>query len=319
MPAGILPSAFQALYTNFFADANRDVFNGEYAAAMDPYDVPLQGNANLLSPEQVKTLVVGARAQRVPTAFLLFHDGHLHVYLQVDKFHPRLGMPPSPWDDKLFAQKGELHRNQAVLVEWKNDYFHQLNQQILVPMPATIDATLAGEPEVECLGPYTQGEAGTELIKVRRTCFVPPKYVGMFLGSPLTPKEAWQRVRGQMVIDGTEVACKALVKYLQAALTRSAANAAPALELIEAPAAPLADALLLEHRQRILGEDFPELNVEGERRQQDQIAASIEELVRDNQAAREEARQEKHRDNTKSVNDLLGETGVQNDEIRAHR
>jgi hypothetical protein len=63
MPAGILPRAFQAFYSNFFADASHDVFNGDYAAAMTPYDVPLQGNANVLSPEQVKTLVVGARAQ----------------------------------------------------------------------------------------------------------------------------------------------------------------------------------------------------------------------------------------------------------------
>lgn len=113
MPAGIHPSAFQALYSTFFADASHDIFHGDYAAAMTPYDVPLQGNANLLSPEQVKTLVVGARAQRVPTAFLLLHDSKLHIYLQVDKFHPRLGMPPSAWDDRMFAQKGELYRNQA--------------------------------------------------------------------------------------------------------------------------------------------------------------------------------------------------------------
>jgi hypothetical protein len=71
MPAGIPSAAFQALYSTFFADASHDVFNGDYAAAMSPYNVPLQGNVNLLSPEQVKTLVIGARAQRVPTAFLL--------------------------------------------------------------------------------------------------------------------------------------------------------------------------------------------------------------------------------------------------------
>jgi hypothetical protein len=94
MPADIPVTAFQALYSSFFADAGRDVFNGDYTSAMLPYDVPLQGNANLLSPEQVKTLVVGARAQRVPTAFLLYHGGRLHIYLQVDKFHPRLGIAP---------------------------------------------------------------------------------------------------------------------------------------------------------------------------------------------------------------------------------
>jgi hypothetical protein len=209
MPAGIPTGAFEALYSNYFADASHDTFGGNYTAAMAPYDVPLQGNANVLTPDQIKTLVIGARAQRVPTAFVLYHDGRLHVYLQVDKFHPRLGMPPSPWDDKMYAQKGELYMNQAVLVEWKSDYFHQLNQQVLVPMPDTIDATIAGDPTLELLGPYTPGEADTELIKVRKTCFIPPRYVGMLLGQPLTPREAWERVRGQLVIDGNEMACKA--------------------------------------------------------------------------------------------------------------
>jgi hypothetical protein len=311
MPAGIVSTAFQAFYSSFFADANRDPFKGDYAAAMGPYDVPLQGNANVPAPEQVKSLVLGARAQRVPTAFLLLHDGRLHVYLQIDKYHPSLGMPPSVWDDKMFAQKGELYRNQAIMVEWKSDYFHQLNQQVLVPAPATIDATIAGQPDVELLGPYAQGEAGTDLIKVRKTCFVPPKYVGMFLGTPLTPREAWERVRGQMVVDGNEVSCRALVKYLQAALTRPAPNADPLLTLAEAPTAPVADAALMEHRRRILIEDFPELSEEVERRQQDQIAISLGELVRDNQAAREEARQEKQREKSKGVEEMLGETGVQ--------
>ena len=74
-----------------------------------------------------------------------------------------------------------------------------------------------------------------------KTCFVPPQYVGMFLGAgALTPREAWERVRGQLVIDGNEIACRALVKYLQAALTRSTANGDPLLELPDAPTASLA-------------------------------------------------------------------------------
>lgn len=161
------------------------------------------------------------------------------------------------------------------------------------------------------LGPYAQGEAGTELIKVRHTCFVPPRYIGMFLGDPLTPREAWERVRGQIVTDGTEVACHALVKFLQAAITLPTAGEEPLLSLAESPTALLADALLLEHRRRILCEDFPELSLEAERRQQDQIAVSIGELVRDNQVAREEARQEKQRERSKGVEDMLGQMGEQ--------
>jgi hypothetical protein len=312
MPAAPPAAPFRASYVDFFADASNDPFQGQYAAAMEPYDVPLQNNPGTLAPEQIRTLVIGARAQRVPTAFLLMHDDHLHVYLQADKFHPRLGLPATPWDDLIYAQKGHLHRNQAVLIEWKSDYFHQLNQQLLVPASAaTIHTVFAAQPEAEFLGPYAQGEAGTELIKVRCTCFVLPRYVSLFLPGPIKPRETWERIRGQIVIEGQEVACQALIKYLQAALTRAAAGAPPVLSLAEdAPVAPLADVLLLDHRQRILDEDFPQLKHQLAGLQQIQIAASLGELVRDNRAARELERADRDKAKAKDPQEMLGDVGL---------
>jgi hypothetical protein len=114
---------------------------------MAPYSVPLQSHANVLFPEKVKTWLLDHVLSKCQ-----LHFGRLHVYLQVDKFHPHRGIPSSPWDDKLYAQKGELYLNQAVLVECKGDYIHQPNQQVLVPMPDIIDATLAGDPTLELLG-----------------------------------------------------------------------------------------------------------------------------------------------------------------------
>jgi hypothetical protein len=311
MPAAPPAAPFRASYVDYFADASHDPFQGEYAAAMAPYDVPLQNNPTTLALEQIRTLVIGARAQRVPTAFLLMHGGLLHIYLQADKFHSRLGLPATPWDDLIFAQKGDLHRNQAVMIEWKSDYFHQLNQQLLVPSAATIDTVFAAQPEADLLGPYVPGEAGTELIKVRRTCFVPPRYVPLFLAGPIKPREAWERVRGQIVTDGHAVACHALIKFLQAALTRAAVGDAPSLSLVEAPVAFLADTLLLDHRQRILDEDFPQLNHQLVGLQQNQIAASLGELVRDNRAARESERADRARDKDKDPQEMLGDVGLQ--------
>ena len=239
------------------------------------------------------------------------HDDRLHVYLQADKFHPRLGLPATPWDDLIYAQKGDLYRNQAVLVEWKSDYFRQINQQLLVPTAATIDTVLAAHPEAELLGPYAQAEAGTEIIKVRRTCFVPPRYVPMFLAGPIMPRDAWERVRGQIVVEGQEVACQALIKFLQAAITRAVAGAAPLVSLVESPVAPLADALLLDHRQRILEEDFPQLNHQLIGLQQDQIAASLGELVRDNRAARDMERADRIKVKENDPQEMLGEVGLQ--------
>ena len=311
MPAAPPAAPFRASYVDFFADASHDPFQGQYAAAMAPYDVPLQNAPGTLAPDQIRYLVIGARAQRVPTAFLLMHDDRLHVYLQADKFHARLGLPATPWDDLIYAQKGDLHRNQAVVIEWKSDYFHQLNQQLLVPTAATIDTVFAAQPEAELLGPYAQADAGTELIKVRRTCFVPPRYVPLLLAGPITPREAWERIRGQIVVDGQEIACQALIKFFQAAVTRAAVGAAPALSLTVAPVAPLADALLLDHRQRILDEDFPQLNHQLAGLQQNQIAASLGELVRDNRVARESERAERDKAKDKDPQEMLGDVGLQ--------
>jgi hypothetical protein len=312
LPAVPPGAPFRASYIDYFQNAAHDSFHGDYAAALAPYDVPLAQNAlATVTPDAIRTLVVGARAQKVPTAFLLLHDDRLHIYLQVDKYHARLGLPATPWDDRMFAQKGDLHRNQAVLVEWKADYFHQLPQQILVPTPVTIDTVFAAEPAATLLGPYAQGEQGTELIKVRRTCFVPPKYVPLFLGAPLTPREAWERVRGQIVIDGQQVACQALIKYFQAALTRPGAGMVPSLALTEAPTPPLADALLLDHRQRILEDDFPELCDTQARAQQNLIADRLGELVQENRSAREQDRADKELEKTKDPKELLGDVGVQ--------
>ena len=311
LPA-VLPAAPPcASYLDYFSNAANDPFHGQYAAAMAPYDVPLQNNPGTLSPDQVRTLVIGARAQRVPTAFLLMHDGLLHIYLQADKFHPRMGLPATPWDDLIFAQKGDLHRNQAVIIEWKADYFRQLNQQLLVPTSVTIDTTLAAQPELELLGPYAQAEGGTELIKVRRTCYVPPRYVPLFLAEPLAPRAAWERVRGQIALEGHDEACHALVKYLQAALTRPVEGADPLLELVDPPTAPLADGLLLDHRQRVIQEDFPWLSQAAAGVAQDQVAASLSELVRDNRRARELERADKEKTKSKDPLDLLGKAGMQ--------
>ena len=35
-----------------------------------------------------------------------------------------MGLPPTPWDDKMFVGKGELHYNQQTIVKFQNEYFN---------------------------------------------------------------------------------------------------------------------------------------------------------------------------------------------------
>jgi len=111
---------------------------------------------------------------------------------------------------------------------------------------------------------------------------VPPRYVPLFLGALLMPQQAWERIQGQLVMDGQEEACHALIKYLQASLTIPAEGADPALALGEPLVPPLADHLLLDYCQCIIKADFPELNAQLAGLEQNQIVANLGELVQDN-------------------------------------
>ena len=66
-----------------------------------------------MPPADITALIVSCQLQRVPIAFLLLHNNSnlLHIYLQLEKFEPRFGFPASPFDNRIFIGKGELHHS----------------------------------------------------------------------------------------------------------------------------------------------------------------------------------------------------------------
>jgi hypothetical protein len=94
-------------------------------------------------------------------------------------------------------------------------------------------------------------------------------------------------VQGQIVIDNRAQECAVLVDYLRAAITISGLGQPPVLTIVP-PTAPLADAILLDHRRaNCLEQDFPSLNNAAlPRLQQNQIAVELGNLVADNRTSR---------------------------------
>ena len=309
--AGLAPAqevAFQS-YHDYFSQPEHDPFNGDYTEVLAPYLIPL-ANQDVPTPAAVQTLSLNCASQNVPTAFLLQHDdGLLHIYLQLAKFHTRMGLPATMWDEQMYTQKGELYHNQAQMVTWNPAYFRQVNTAVRVPTKEGVDGAYAGDREAVYLGPFADDEAGTELIRVRRTCYVPPSYVPLFLEGPISPRDAWITVVHSIYAEGKQVACTALIDFIRASITRSGENALPLL-CIAPPHAPLADRTLLEHRQRILERDFPVLNQALPRLQQNAIATQLGRLVADNRASREEADLRRVQAEEKPLSDLIGDQGV---------
>jgi len=57
-------------YHDYYSDPQTDIFQGNYAAALDPYLIPL-ANQNVPTPVRVQDLAANYQAQDVPSAFLL--------------------------------------------------------------------------------------------------------------------------------------------------------------------------------------------------------------------------------------------------------
>ena len=294
-------------YRDYFSDATKDPFRGNYSGVLQSYMVP---PADAPTPTVVRNAACNASTQNIPTAFILLHDNDikLHVYLQLERFNARIGLPPTPWDDRMFIGKGELVHNQQVVVEWNDNYFNQSNN-VRVPSAALIDNAYGADPNANILGPFDAADADTEVIRVRRTCYVPPPYVSLFLANQFTPREAWMNVRGQIVNDGREADCATLINFLRCAITRSAAGAAPTLAQTP-PTAPLADELLLTARRQILERDFPALNTNLPTMQQNAIAGQLSLLVDENREARRAEDARRARESVKTPLDLLGTVGL---------
>ena len=87
-----------------------------------------------------------------------------------------------------------------------------------MPSVADIDTSLAGDPNVKFLGPYGAGDAGAEIIRCRKTVYVPAPYVGLLLSDNIIPVEAWNRLQGEIVKAVEEAACRLVMDWLRTAI-----------------------------------------------------------------------------------------------------
>ena len=57
-----------------------------------------------------------------------------------------------------------------------------------VPTVTTVNAAVGGDPNLQQLGLYNNGDAGTEVVRVCRTIVISFAYVNTFLANEVTPR-----------------------------------------------------------------------------------------------------------------------------------
>ena len=183
-------------YRAYFSRPETDLFSGNYEAVLGPYRIDPMNAAALLTPSSLWQQVYAAIQKRDPTAFLLWHampglakywdPGGVSLLHSVSHYVSRMGRPPCQWDDGTFANRGNVSYGTAPLSNWDPTYLH-LVPSVYVPSAASIDTSLSGDANLTMLGPYGAGDAGVEIIRCGKTLYVLTPYVGLLLGTDLTP------------------------------------------------------------------------------------------------------------------------------------
>ena len=124
---------------------------------------------------------------------------------------------------------------------------------VRVPTMANDTAWLGADPDLELLGPYDPVDAGTDVVRGRNSCFLPPPFVPLFLNAPLKPRDAWEQVASQVLArDAAFVtACQPLLDWLRMAITREAVNFPSSIIRVQLEAS-VATPALLNHRHQLL-------------------------------------------------------------------
>ena len=149
-----------------------------------------------------------------------------------------------------------------------------------MPSAAAIDTSLSSDANVTLLGPYRAGDTGDEIIRCRKTVYVPAPYVGLLLSANLSPVEACNRLHGEIVDAAAEAACHTLINWLHATLVQSGPNTHSTLVVPE-PLATIPGALLLQHRHWLLLSHLPGLDPSINRAAGTCIAETVREVAVD--------------------------------------
>lgn len=225
-----------------------DVYNGVYIDLLQEYAPDDARNSNVLLQSTLTRFPVS----QVPALFAYVGtDGLIGTVHHLHRVEVPLGRP-SPWMDTTLAFVGDIVQNQIAYTRIEADTFLDNTEAVVVPTVATMGAALTAlAGGMHNVGPYNAGDPDTKECRSRRAVPVPYPYVQLMFGRQLTPREAWEQVGSQVVLDQREGDCAIFLNFLRVAATHSRGRAGqPRPPANIHPAAfvqPMADAALLAH------------------------------------------------------------------------
>jgi hypothetical protein len=233
--ATLLPSTYRELYS----DAANNPRLDRTAEYLFGYRFTDAGGAGVPTPAALRFQTI-ALSDRHPMAFLALITGpdgtnEVVVLHRMLRYIDAPGDDPSGLHDRVLGLMGDILPHQYPTIEVPSTAYHLVGTAVRVPtvqamtalLPTWNDATLV-------LGPYTEEDPETEVIRPRHIQLVPGRYAALLIHRRrIRPKQAFQELVRVMVAQNEAESCQDVVTWLRAACTArgggGAQNAIPSV------------------------------------------------------------------------------------------
>jgi hypothetical protein len=316
-----LPPAIAAIaapgyrsYREFYDDADNDPYQGHYEAIVARFNTDPPPPAVAATPAALVETVCNTTQQPGP-AFLMYcrpaYDPvgtagpKIMLFHRLARYGEQIGLP-TVWDGQAFAFLGDVvpPHSDIGTVAWDSAFFFRTNV-MRVQHQDVFGQALEAFPDAATFGPFDAADAATtDTRRVRLAAYVPPKYVNLFLGHQLSPREACDRCCPLVGADGLADTLADLLFWLRATMTIQAGGGESPL-LTDHPTVPMATAELISHRRHLLFTDLPALSTGVVGQGAQLIAGAVGTLVEQNREFRTADEQRKAAD-TKTPDTFLG-------------
>ena len=214
-----------------------------------------------------------------PLALVVLAEGKVKVYLCPQCLDQPLGQWNHVRWNRFYAFDGDLLGATSYNERVHDTIYSLIPNSINVLAIATIIAAGRGDPNLQQMGPYNDGDAGPEVIRVHHTIVIPFAYVNLLLANEVTPRFFWETVYPQIVTDGREADCLALLRYFQVMITLAPNGGPSVLEHLPLPAAGH-DPIIHKAQTHILHYHLPGLSTQHQVNQQNLIATQLANTAR---------------------------------------
>ena len=271
-PEGVdLPQDRLSTYAAFYNSDLVDAYNGEYAGLMAAYkvDEALRGDEQTRARQSLWGNILQTKDVAQSILTLLPSDGRLLLIHRLYYFPKPLGSTVAKeWEEEILGFVGDVMGTQLPqAVFLRPEVLDALEEKVKVKKVLALRLTLEGDPSLENVPPVDEREAreAFDEVATRYAMCVPPKYVGLFLGKRMTPREGFLAAERAIRENQDEQPLEPLLSWLRVAVTRGGMEetAKSKVALPMAPGVPMVTPELADRLQRLVRSDLPAWQLTG--------------------------------------------------------